>query len=48
MAHTGTIVVYTSFENTQLKALAKAFRRRKRIRKVQRRLLDLFAIVKPR
>ena len=43
----GTIVVYTSFENTQLKALAKAIRnRRKRVRKVQRKLLDLFAIVK--
>ena len=47
VARAGTIVVYTSFENTQLKALAKAIRnRRKRIRKVQRRLLDLFAVVK--
>jgi hypothetical protein len=46
-ARAGTIVVYTSFENTQLKALAKALRhRRKRIRKVQRRLFDLFAVVK--
>lgn len=46
-ARAGTIVVYTTFENTQLKALAKALRHwRKRIRKVQRRLFDLFAVVK--
>lgn len=43
----GTIVVYSSFENTQLDALARVLRnRRKRIRAVQRRLLDLHAIVK--
>ena len=47
LGRTGTVVVYSSFEKTQLDALARVLRnRRKRIRAVERRLLDLHAIVK--
>ena len=47
LGRVGTIVVYSGFERTQLDALARVFRnRRKRIRAVERRLFDLHAIVK--
>jgi hypothetical protein len=47
LGSTGTIVVFTSFENTQLRALTATYRRyRKRIRKLQRRLFDLHRVVR--
>jgi hypothetical protein len=47
LGRSGTIVVYSSFEKTQLNALARVLRnRRKRIRALKRRLLDLHAVVK--
>lgn len=47
LGRAGSIVVYTSFENTQLGMLADRFRdRRRRVREVQDRLIDLHKIVR--